>query len=424
LGETGRQSTLTFSIEAVAVFLYFGRDAFAGAFRYYTNIAHLDALWFVADLAAFMCVASFTYRYVVKQTNTLAIFTLLYMIFSLYLGFIFLNDVRGLLSAFKMIAPVFVGFCFCGREIKDYRFLLSFMHALFYLSIIGIIWSSHVQFPWVGYEYEAFGKARVAGTLWWSATNTRLAGFAADNTMASYFVLITYVFTSTRSSLLWCITWAPVAYYANNLTTNKTSNGVLVMYVGALLLVRLLPERYRLSAVRRLAVGSFICVLAPILLMIALSGTNLAHEYPGLFSLQDRVDNSWQLPFVYLSQLMPLGFLTGCGLGCFNYPQQLFSDKIGLYVPVDNFYIGTYLMIGPIFIVFLVYVILAVARTSDIYKLTIVFVMNLYTITILSYGPASGLLIIALGFSEVFNQHIRSSAQVPKGNLTFHTVPS
>jgi hypothetical protein len=53
-----------------------------------------------------------------------------------------------------------------------------------------------------------------------------------------------------------------------------------------------------------------------------------------------------------------------------------------------------------------------VARTKDIYKLSLVFVMNIYTITILSYGPATGLLIIGLAFSEVFNRPPRRPSRV------------
>jgi hypothetical protein len=163
---------------------------------------------------------------------------------------------------------------------------------------------------------------------------------------------------------------------------------------------------------RSLALWSFLCIFIPIVLMIMFAGINLASVSRSLYSLQDRIDNSWQLPFVYMAKLMPTGFITGCGLGCFNYPQQLFSDKIFYWVPVDNFYIGTYLMFGPMFIVFMIFVVLAVARTMDIYKLSLVFVMNIYTITILSYGPASGLLIIGMAFSEVFNRPQRQLSRV------------
>lgn len=411
-----------FRIEALALCLYFGRDAFAGAFRYYTTIMHLGTLWFVPDIVAFLCMATFAYRYAIKQSNPLAIFTLLYVGFSLYIGYVFLNDYRGGMSSLKMIAPIFVGFCFCGREVKDCKFLLGFIHALFYISVIGLIWSSRVQFPWVGFEYETFGAARIAGKLWWTGGQTRLQGFAADSTMAAYFVLMAYVMTSPRRGLIWCAGWMPVAFYAiNNLATSKTAAGTLVLYFLAMMFVRLFQERYRFGVLRTLALTSFLCLFIPVILMIVFAGTNLATMSRSLFSLQDRIDNSWQLPFVYMAKLMPLGFLTGCGLGCFNYPQQLFSDKISYWVPVDNFYIGSYLMLGPMFAVFMIFVVLATSRTKDIYKLSLTFVMNIYTITVLSYGPATGLLIIGLAFSEVFNRPPRGPSRVlvpaPSGAL-------
>jgi len=411
--ETARADDFGFRIEALALCLYFGRDAFAGAFRYYATIMHLGALWFIPDLVAFLCMATFAYRYAIRQSNPLAIFTLLYILFSLFIGYVFLNDYRGGLSSLKMIAPIFVGFCFCGREVKDCKYLLGFVHSLFYISIIGLVWSSRVQFPWVGFEYETFGASRTAARLWWTNGDTRLQGFAADSTMAGYFVLISYVLTSPRRGMLWCVGWLPVAFYCiNNLATSKTAAGTLLLYFAAMMVVRLFHERYRFDVLRTMSLASFVCIFIPIVLMIVFAGTNLASVSRSLFSLQDRIDNSWQLPFVYMEKLMPLGFLTGCGLGCFNYPQQLFSDKIMYFVPVDNFYIGTYLMLGPIFIVFMVLVVLAVARTKDIYKLTLVFVMNVYTITILSYGPASGLLIIGLAFSEVFRRPPRQFSRV------------
>ncbi|WP_051462760.1 hypothetical protein [Bradyrhizobium sp. URHA0013] len=407
------QNTVSFPIEAIALCLYFGRDAFAGAFRYYATITHLSALWFIPDLVAFLCVATFAYRYAIKQANALAIFTLLYIVFSLYVGYVFLNDYRGGLSSLKMIAPVFVGFCFCQREVKDYRFLLGFVHSLFYISLIGLVWSSYVRFPWVGYEFDTFGASRTASKLWFVEGATRLQGFAADSTMASYFIVISYVMTSPRRGLIWCAFWAPVAFWAtNNVATSKTAAGTLALYFAAMMFVRLFHERYRFSALRGLALWSFLCIFIPIILMILFAGINLASLSKSLYSLQDRIDNSWQLPFVYMAKLMPTGFITGCGLGCFNYPQQLFSDKIFYYVPVDNFYIGTYLMIGPIFVVFMIFVVLAVARTTDIYKLTLVFVMNVYTITILSYGPASALLMIGLAFSEVFTRPSRQPSRL------------
>lgn len=396
------------TLEGLAVGLYFGRDAFAGVVRYYASRLHLDPLWFVPDIFAFACVCAFIYRYAFKQTNVLAILLILYMLFALFLGYVFLGEVKGLASSIKMIAPAFVGFCFCGRDFKDKKSLLKFIYFLFFASMLGIFWSAHARLPWVDFSYESFGAQRTAARLWWTGGETRISGFAADSTMAAYFVLITYVFTSIRKNVLWCLLWAAPAFYTIHLSTNKTALGVLAIYLAALLLVRACREEQRFSALRALALWSFACILIPGALMLSLSGTNLGRIAKGLYSLQDRINNSWQLPFVYMNDLMPLGYFTGCGLGCFNYPQQLFSNKVSYYVPVDNFYIGTYLMFGPVFVLFMLFVILAVARSQDIYKLTVIFVMNFYTITVLGYGPASGLLVITMGFSEVFGPRISS----------------
>ena len=400
------------SVEAIALFLYFYRDAFAGALRYYFSIVKLDALWFLPDIVALFCIAAFVQRYIIAGRSLIAILTLLYMAFSLYVGYIFLGYATGAASAFKMIAPVFVGFCFCGRDFSRYKWLLASIHFIFYVTIIGIILSSRVKLPWVGFAYESFGANRTATRLWWTEGGARLAGFAADSTMAAFFVFITYVLTSVRRSLPWCLFWAPVGMYAINLTTSKTSLGVMFIYTICMVLIRLLPEREKFPMLRRMAYLSFLSIFVPILLMIMFSGANISLISRSLFSLQDRIDNSWQLPFVYMADLMPIGFLTGCGLGCFNYPQQIFSNKISYYVPVDNFYIGTYLMFGPIFVVFMIFVILAVMKTKDIYKLSATVAMNLFTITVLAYGPASGLLMIGAAFSEVFRKDDAEAAVV------------
>ena len=403
-----------FSFEAIALFLYFYRDAFAGALRYYFSIVKLDALWFLPDIFALFCIVAFVQRYVITGRSLMAILTLLYMTFALYVGYIFLGYASATASAFKMMAPVFVGFCFCGRDFSRYKWLLVSIHFIFYVTIVGIILSAHVKLPWVGFAYESFGATRTATRLWWANGGERLAGFAADSTMAAFFVFITYVLTSIRRSLAWCLFWAPIGMYAINLTTNKTSMGVMLVYTICMVFIRLLPEREKFPMLRRMAYLSFLSIFVPILLMIFFTGAKIGAISRTLFSLQDRIDNSWQLPFVYMADLMPIGFLTGCGLGCFNYPQQIFSNKISYYVPVDNFYIGTYLMFGPIFVVFMIFVIVAVLKTKDIYKLSATVAMNLFTITVLAYGPASGLLMIGAAFSEVFRNDDDAAVAVPE----------
>jgi hypothetical protein len=408
------EKTSGLSLEAIAFSLYLMRDAFGGVFRYYSSIFHVEAIWFLPDAVAVPCLVQFFMQCVIRNRSMIATLVLLQVTFSLALGYFFLGSFNGLLSSFKMMLPVFVGFCFCDSKLDNYTKLLQLITATFYLSIFGVFLTYFRSMPWVGFKYEAFGAVREAGRLWWGGSEQRLSGFAAESTMVAFFILITFVVASIRRSLLWCIAFGGVAIYAIKLSTSKTTMLVLVIYLALLVVVRLLPERAKFQFVRKLALWSFASILIPIFLIVFVSGTSVG-KHQLLFSLMDRIDNSWQLPFVYMSQLMPIGLVTGCGVGCFNYPMQLFSYLKPYWVPVDNFYIGTYLMFGLPFVAFMWTVFRTTFFVTDIYKLSLIFVINLFTITVLCYGPACGLLIISICFCEVFSRRsselIRSSPQ-------------
>ncbi|WP_062018169.1 hypothetical protein [Aureimonas sp. AU4] len=408
------------NIESVALFAYFFRDAFAGPVRYLLDIARLGPAWFLPDLVAFACIAVFVYRFVAKGSNTLAAVFVACIGFALVIGYFFLGTVAGVISSLKMIAPVFVGFLFADRYLGDYRKLLLAIYVLFVASMVGVVLSSMVDLPWIGYAFEGVGGTREATRVWWQGYEVRLPGFAADSTMAAFFIMITFVICSIPRSTLWALIWGPIAIYVCKMTTNKTCFAVLIVYFATFLLVRLFRREKAFRILRSLSVGSFACIGIPFVLMLLLSGIDLQSVDPLLWSMQDRINNSWQKPFVFMAELMPTGYVTGCGLGCFNYPQSLFSPTtLAYYVPVDNFYLGTYLMFGPIFAIFMAYVIQAMREVKDIYKLTIAFVINLYTITILSYGPASGLIMISFSFSSVF---LSRAARQSIGDLTLRAI--
>ncbi len=46
---------------------------------------------------------------------------------------------RAAISSFKMMLPVFVGFCFCDSSLGSYKKLLSVIAVTFYLSVIGVL---------------------------------------------------------------------------------------------------------------------------------------------------------------------------------------------------------------------------------------------------------------------------------------------
>lgn len=405
-----KMTLISLNIEAIALGAYLVRDAFGGVIRYYTSIYHLNALWFVPDAIAVLCLVQFFVHCILRNRSTLALLVLVQIMLSLMLGYFMLGTANAAISSFKMMLPVFVGFCFCDSSLGSYKKLLSVIAVTFYLSVIGVFLTKFYLMPWVGYKYESFGAVREAGRLWWAygGDDQRLMGFAADNTMAAFFILVSFAITSIRMSTTWCLLLGSIAIYAIKLTTSKTTMIVLVLYLILLVLVRMLPERSRFPAIRSIALWSFASIFVPFFMIVVASGT-AAVPHSTLFSILDRINNSWQKPFIYLTQLMPIGLVTGCGAGCFNYPQQLFSPLAAYWVPVDNFYIGTYLMFGLPFVAFMVMVFRATFGATDVYKLTLIFIVNLFTITVLNYGPASGLLIIALSFSEVFSRRAASA---------------
>lgn len=408
-----RITLISLNIEAIALGVYLVRDAFGGVIRYYTSIFHMDSLWYLPDGVALLCLVQFFMHCILRNRSTLALLVFAQIMLSLVLGYFMMGTVTAAVSSFKMMLPVFVGFCFCDSSLGSYRKLLSVIAGTFYLSMIGVLLTKFYPMPWVGYKYESFGAVREAGRLWWAygGDDQRLMGFAADNTMAAFFILVSFAITSIRKSTLWCLLYGSLAVYIIRLTTSKTTMIVLVLYLLLLVLVRMLPEKSRFPAIRAIALWSFAAILVPFFMIVAASGT-AAVPHSTMFSIIDRINNSWQLPFVYMNQLMPIGLVTGCGAGCFNYPMKLFSPLAAYWVPVDNFYIGTYLMFGLPFAAFMVMVFRANFGATDVYKLTLIFVVNLFTITVLNYGPASGLLIIALSFSEVFSRRAASARRV------------
>jgi len=108
---------LAFRIEVIALALYFIRDAFGGAMRYYTSIFHVEALWFTPDAVSVFCVGLFIQRCIIQNRSVVAVLVLLQIVLSLIIGYFFLGSFNAMLSAFKMMIPVFAGFCFCDSDI-------------------------------------------------------------------------------------------------------------------------------------------------------------------------------------------------------------------------------------------------------------------------------------------------------------------
>src|SRR5260221_2557734 len=146
-----------FSFEAIVLGCYLVRGAFGGVMRYYTNVLHVDALWFTPDLLAMLCLVQFVRHCIIRNGSTFAALVLLQVLLSLVLGYFMLGTFNALSSSFKMMLPGFVGFCFCDSNLGSYKRLLSVIAVTFYLCLVGVFVSKFCVMPLVGVKYDAVG---------------------------------------------------------------------------------------------------------------------------------------------------------------------------------------------------------------------------------------------------------------------------
>ena len=89
-----RMTLISLNIEGIALGMYLVRDAFGGVMRYYTSIYHLDALWFLPDAVAMLCLAQFFMHCVLRNRSTLALLVLVQIMLSLVLGYFMMGTMN------------------------------------------------------------------------------------------------------------------------------------------------------------------------------------------------------------------------------------------------------------------------------------------------------------------------------------------
>jgi hypothetical protein len=403
LGAAGLFSRWMEKILYLDVALYAIRDTLTGSVRYYMDMYHLSSLWFFPDILAFLIFGYFCYVAIVINKSIPAVILVVNFFAAMVIGAIYMNQSSlAFVTGIKAVIPLFVGMAFFDRSMTAKRYCRIVLFTMMVISTIGLLFAPYVDYPWVGAEISNFGFEKTVGKLWWDGGVIRYGGFAGDSTMAAFMVIFPY-FLLHRHIPHWAniLLW-PVLFYALDISTSKTASGVLGAFVVYYLVTYfLIPAARRLEFQKGLALSSYLLVLLPIVMIFVLGGAKLDVDYPSLFSLQDRIDNSWQKPFTYLSQTYPAGLLTGCGLGCFSYPMT-YTVMAGYFVPVDNFYITTYLFFGFPFLLLVIAQVFSVRRIADETKLALILLLNIYTITVACYGPSFATIMAGYAFSLLF----------------------
>lgn len=386
----------------VAVMCMFAfRDMLTGSLRYFLSLVHLGVVWFIPDLLCLIILGYFAWVIAWQQRSTYAILLICSFVLSTAMGVLFMQtDGFAAFSAVKLFLPFFVGATLAGRSVNDLRWARWTLTAIFVASIIGLLISPHVEFPWIGQALDNFGQVKRVGKVWWAGDKIRYGGFAGESTMAAYMCIVPYMLVHRQfSRLVNVVIWIPM-YSAIQLSTSKTALITFIVFVAYYLYVEV-KKVDRLTFSRKVARLSFLTVFIPFILMIFLGGFDLTQIDPTLFSMQDRISRTWVFPFTWLSENFPIGLITGCGMGCFTYPMG-YTSMADLLVPVDNFYVATYIMMGAPFIVLVIGMVTGVAKSRHYDKLTLTIMLNLYAVTVQCYGPSTSTIMLAYAFSDMF----------------------
>lgn len=396
-------SPLALQLLVLAFSLYGIRDAFTGPVRFFAAQFKLQAVWFIPDAMSFVATGFFIWSFVFRRQSAWAVLFTLNIFTALILGWIFMSaPPPAVFSAIKMMVPIFLGFAFAGHSLNEVRAGRHLFLALSILSTIGLMLSPYIDYPWTGMTVETFGQTKAVGRVWWAGGAVRYGGFAGDSTMAAYMALFPFALVAKHyNQKLILALMIPIAY-ALYISTNKTAMGVAGLFFAYHVAFQFTSLRDRgLNIQQLLAKWSFALVMVPFALMILLSGVNLAEIDPMLFSMQDRINNTWVFPFTYMADVFPIGLIAGCGLGCFVYPMD-YTALGYLRVPVDNFYVSTYIMLGFPFIIFVVGAWLGVQKTKQYDKLLLIFMINVYAVTVQCYGPSTTTIFVGYCISDMF----------------------
>ncbi|HAQ86114.1 MAG TPA: hypothetical protein DCR78_06705 [Pseudomonas sp.] len=261
-------------------------ETFAGALRYYLDIAGVSALLYLPKLACIAAVALEIPRARSQPGVWLVLFAVLVSSMFALLHGATLGNVG--FSLFIYI-PLLFGL-FCGGYLEQRTSLLSWVIGFCLVaSMLGIALDMFTSVPWKGYSYMMGDVELTANKSWAFGSTDRLAGFARMSTNLAVMIALYSLFLAAflRSRLLRMLLY-PLAFGAIFLTTNKSTAAAYL-----LTLLMLFLAGYRLPS----ATAFFIAVLVGMGLPIASLLLNIpqseAYSASLLASFNDRLIHSW-----------------------------------------------------------------------------------------------------------------------------------
>ena len=261
-------------------------ETFAGALRYYLDMAGISALLYLPKLACLAAVALELPRARNKPGVWLVLFALAV---SSLLALLHGAELINIGFSLFIYIPLLFGL-FCGNYLERRAGLLGWVAGLCLIaSLLGIALDMLTNVPWKGYSYMMGDVELTANKSWAFGSTDRLAGFARMSTNLAVMIALysLYLAAFLQMRLLRMLLY-PLAFGAIFLTTNKSTAAAYL-----LTLMMLFLAGYRMPS----ATAFFIAVLTGMALPIASLLLNIpqseAYSASLLASFNDRLINSW-----------------------------------------------------------------------------------------------------------------------------------
>ncbi|AKM09226.1 hypothetical protein [Croceicoccus naphthovorans] len=376
------------------------RDAFAAPVRWWLDLGGLGLAWFAVDLIGVVALAAFAWEFGLRRRAPFALYALALLPISLFIAAATVGPAPAFLgAAFKMFVPIYAGWLLAGVDLPALSRMRRLLVMVCLLTIAGVVIDQFVTYPWSGLAIEQFGQEKTVDRVWWIQSVTRFGGFSGESTTAAMIALLTLLLVHRKLSPTAAIALGLGVIATCWIATSRTALVVSIMATVfiAVQAYFLAPLRTR-EAHRVLAVGSFLLVLVPLVMVVAASSIRFEEISPNLASFQQRVRESWQFPFVFLADRSPQSLVFGCGLGCLTFPAR-YSEWASLLRPIDNFYLTSFAMFGLCFVPLVAGMVLAALKEQDRTKLLLIAAINLYVLSVEAYSPAFALFVIGYATS-------------------------
>jgi hypothetical protein len=346
---------------------------FEGPLRYGLAKSGFPNALYLRDAVAVIAIAFIFFRSLLTRgwIEPCIAFVLCILLFHFLLGLFFDLPLFQALFGFKVFVALVFGVAVCPILERRFSLLLGILAVFFLISVLGIFVNYIVQkMPWEGLNYEtAFGM--VAGTReWWIPGGIRrLPGLSRTSFDAAMIVGISGFTCMLLFKRVWLrLLIAAIALMAIILTTTKGMNQAFLI-ITLWMLFRNRPVFLPMGRLLVFTLLALAVALPSVVVFFDIGNAVMKQDVPFLLtSLWDRF--SWMWPKAFDLMTEPENYILGNGLGSIGTPQSYGQDYRQLNA-ADNIFVFTFVIFGPLSLLYLCYPAWRVLRSPDCGDITI-----------------------------------------------------